>query len=190
MGWTSEPVPATTVQTAPAVEKTAPAAPAAPQKKTAAVKTTVKLPAVILANKDLSYKISPVTGSVDAITLADYKNAAQTGPVVLEKISPNAKGAFALSGAMSWELENILTSRKTGNKYVLSRRIKDATGQIFIITQTWELAEKGYAAKYTVNFANPGKNAVNIADTVLCGGELPPWGIVSGDHCLSPCPFI
>ena len=186
MGWTSEPVPATPVQTAPAVEKAAPAAPAAPQKKTAAVKTTVKLPAVILANKDLSYKISPVTGSVDSITLADYKNAKQTGPVVLEKISPNAKGAFSLSGAMPWELENILTSRKTGNKYVLSRRIKDATGQIFTVTQTWELAEKGYAAKYTVNFANPGKNAVNIADTVLCGGELPPWGIVSGDKVRIP----
>ena len=88
MGWTSEPVPATPVQTAPAVEKTALATPvaAAPKKKAAAVKTTVKLPAVILANKDLSYKISPVTGSVDSITLADYKNAAQTGPVVLEKI--------------------------------------------------------------------------------------------------------
>lgn len=187
MGWTSEPVPATPVQTAPAVEKTAPATPvaAAPEKK-AAVKTTVKLPAVILANKDLSYKISPVTGSVDSITLADYKNAAQTGPVVLEKISPNARGAFSLSGSMSWELENILFSRKTGNKYVLSRRMKDATGQIFIVTQTWELAEKGYAAKYTVNFANPGKNAVNIADTVLCGGELPPWGIVSGDKVRIP----
>ena len=188
MGWTSEPVPATPVQTAPAVEKTAPATPvaAAPEKKAAAVKTTVKLPAVILANKDLSYKISPVTGSVDSITLADYKNAAQTGPVVLEKISPNARGAFALSGSMSWELENILFSRKNGNKYVLSRRMKDATGQIFIVTQTWELAEKGYAAKYTVNFANPGKNAVNIADTVLCGGELPPWGIVSGDKVRIP----
>ncbi len=188
MGWTSEPVPATPVQTAPAVEKTAPATPVAvaPEKKAAAVKTTVKLPAVILANKDLSYKISPVTGSVDSITLADYKNAAQTGPVVLEKISPNAKGAFSLSGSMSWELENILFSRKNGNKYVLSRRMKDATGQIFIVTQTWELAEKGYAAKYTVNFANPGKNAVNIADTVLCGGELPPWGIVSGDKVRIP----
>ena len=189
MGWTSEPVPATPVQTAPAVEKTAPATPpvaAAPEKKAATVKTTVKLPAVILANKDLSYKISPVTGSVDSITLADYKNAAQTGPVVLEKISPNARGAFSLSGSMSWELENILFSRKTGNKYVLSRRMKDATGQIFIVTQTWELAEKGYAAKYTVNFANPGKNAVNIADTVLCGGELPPWGIVSGDKVRIP----
>ena len=188
MGWTSEPVPATPVQTAPAVEKTAPATPvaAAPEKKAAAVKTTVKLPAVILANKDLSYKISPVTGSVDSITLADYKNAAQTGPVVLEKISPNARGAFSLSGSMSWELENILFSRKNGNKYVLSRRMKDATGQIFIVTQTWELAEKGYAAKYTVNFANPGKNAVNIADTVLCGGELPPWGIVSGDKVRIP----
>ncbi|MBE6393800.1 MAG: membrane protein insertase YidC [Lentisphaerae bacterium] len=188
MGWTSEPVPATPVQTAPAVEKTAPATPvaAAPEKKAAAVKTTVKLPAVILANKDLSYKISPVTGSVDSITLADYKNAAQTGPVVLEKISPNARGAFSLSGSMSWELENILFSRKNGNKYVLSRRMKDATGQIFIVTQTWELAEKGYAAKYTVNFANPGKNTVNIADTVLCGGELPPWGIVSGDKVRIP----
>ena len=188
MGWTSEPVPATPVQTAPAVEKTAPATPvaAAPEKKATAVKTTVKLPAVILANKDLSYKISPVTGSVDSITLADYKNAAQTGPVVLEKISPNARGAFSLSGSMSWELENILFSRKNGNKYVLSRRMKDATGQIFIVTQTWELAEKGYAAKYTVNFANPGKNAVNIADTVLCGGELPPWGIVSGDKVRIP----
>ena len=188
MGWTSEPVPATPVQTAPAVEKTVPATPvaAAPEKKAAAVKTTVKLPAVTLANKDLSYKISPVTGSVDAITLADYKNAGQTGPVVLEKISPNAKGAFSLSGSMPWELDNILSSRKTGNKYVLSRRIKDATGQIFIVTQTWELAEKGYAAKYTVNFANPGKNAVNIADTVLCGGELPPWGIVSGDKVRIP----
>ena len=188
MGWTSEPVPATPVQTAPAVEKTAPATPVAvaPEKKAAAVKTTVKLPAVILANKDLSYKISPVTGSVDSITLADYKNAAQTGPVVLEKISPNARGAFSLSGSMSWELENILFSRKNGNKYVLSRRMKDATGQIFIVTQTWELAKKGYAAKYTVNFANPGKNAVNIADTVLCGGELPPWGIVSGDKVRIP----
>ena len=186
MGWTSEPVPATPVQTAPAVEKTVPAAPVAAEKKAAAVKTTVKLPAVTLANKDLSYKISPVTGSVDAITLADYKNAGQTGPVVLEKISPNAKGAFSLSGSMPWELDNILSSRKTGNKYVLSRRIKDATGQIFIVTQTWELAEKGYAAKYTVNFANPGKNAVNIADTVLCSGELPPWGIVSGDKVRIP----
>ena len=188
MGWTSEPVPATPVQTAPAVEKTVPATPAAaaPEKKAAAVKATVKLPAVILANKDLSYKISPVTGSVDSITLADYKNAAQTGPVVLEKISPNAKGAFSLSGSMSWELENILFSRKNGNKYVLSRRMKEATGQSFIVTQTWELAEKGYAAKYTVKFANPGKNAVNIADTVLCGGELPPWGIVSGDKVRIP----
>ena len=189
MGWTSEPVPATSVQTAPVAEKTAVSAPVAvavPEKKAAAAKTTVKLPAVILANKDLSYKISPVTGSVDAITLADYKNAEQTGPVVLEKISPNAKGALSLSGAMPWELENILVSRKTGNKYVLSRRIKDATGQIFVVTQTWELAEKGYSAKYTVNFANPGKNAVNIADTILCGGELPPWGIVSGDKVRIP----
>ena len=189
MGWTSEPVPAASVQTAPVAEKTAVSAPVAaavPEKKAAVAKTTVKLPAVILANKDLSYKISPVTGSVDAITLADYKNAEQTGPVVLEKISPNAKGALSLSGAMLWELENILVSRKTGNKYVLSRRIKDATGQIFVVTQTWELAEKGYSAKYTVNFANPGKNAVNIADTILCGGELPPWGIVSGDKVRIP----
>jgi YidC/Oxa1 family membrane protein insertase len=198
MGWTSTPVPVNQVQTAPAaVEKTAksPEVDAAAVKANAgttvkkaekAVKKTIKLPAVTLANKEVSYKISPVTGSVEAITLADYKNAEQTGPVVLEKVSANAQGALSLSGATKWELENILSSRKSADKYTLSRRMKDSTGQSFIVTQTWELASKGYAVKYTVNFANPGKNAVNIADAVLCGSELPPWKIVSGDKVRIP----
>ena len=191
MGWTSEPpapAPAAEVQntenTGAKVTPTATAATVQEQKK--AVKATVALPAVTIANKEVSYKISPASGSVEAITLADYKNAEQTGPVVLEKVSPNAKGALSLSGAMPWELVNIISARKNGNTFVLTRQMKESTGQSFVVTQTWELAEQGYSLKYSVKFSNPGKNAVNIADAVLCGSELPPWGIVSGDKVRIP----
>ena len=189
MGWTSEPpasAPAAEVQkTENTGAKVTPAAPAVQEQKKA-VKATVVLPAVTISNKEVAYKISPASGSVEAITLADYKNAEQTGPVVLEKVSPNAKGALSLSGAMPWELVNIISSRKNGNTFTLVRQMKESTGQSFVVTQVWELAKKGYSLKYSVKFSNPGKNAVNIADAVLCGSELPPWGIVSGDKVRIP----
>ena len=193
MGWLPE-KPAAAVQTAPVNNTPAPAA-AAPAVKTAAapkpaaprsVKTTVKLPAVTLANKEMSYKISPADGSVDAITLADYKNASQTGPVVLDRLTKDFPGAFALNGNAPWALEHIAVSKLSGSKYTLSRVLRTAQQQQFVITQTWEMAEKGYTVKYTVRFSNPGKSALTLGGVILSGGSLPPWDVVSGDKVRIP----
>ena len=193
MGWTSDPVPAASaaVQQSQPVTAVSPAAveksgskPAKAAEKEA--ETVLKLPAVTLAGKQFSYRISPVSGSVEAITLADYKNAERTASVILDKLSPASSGALAVNGAYPWELETIVSLKRDQNSCILTRQLKDSAGQSFRITQKWELGSSPYTAKYSVIFTNPGKTAVNIAGVRVSGGDLPPWHVISGDKVRIP----
>ena len=191
MGWSATPAAAPAVQTSqPAAPAVAPAAVVSPVQKTEKIaakkaKAIVKLPAVVLQNEKVSYKIDPAAGSVESITLLDYKNASQTAPVALDKIS-SSRGAFSLFGALPWTLESIVSSRKSGNTYVLTRRMRESTGQSFTVTQTWKLNENSYAADFSVTFTNPGKNTLNISNAVLNGCDVAPWAVVSGDKVRIP----
>ena len=196
MGWTSAPRQQTAVRTSSeaSAPQAAPAAKASEQsaapkaaKPIAPAKTTLKLPPVKIGNPDMVYRISPAAGSIDAITLLKYKNAAQTAPVELDRIADASQGALSLHGAVPWQTENILFSKVSdGRRYTLSRLLSDGNGRRFTVTQDWELAQSGYSAKYRVRFANPGKAPVTVAGTVLCGADLPPWHIVSGDKVRIP----
>ncbi|MBQ9502475.1 MAG: membrane protein insertase YidC [Lentisphaeria bacterium] len=201
MGWTPAPRPQIAVRTsseapapqaAPAPAAKAPeqsAVPAArkPEKALPPVKATLELPPVRIANPDMVYRISPASGSIDAITLLKYRNAARTAPVELDRIADSSQGALSLHGATPWQVENILSSKiSEGRIYTLSRMMRDGRGHRFAVTQTWELAPSGYAARYRAVFSNPEKTPVTLAGTVLCGADLPPWHIVSGDKVRIP----
>ena len=195
MGWISDPVPAAAapanaapdkkIATAPAAGKTA-AAPAAPaENKRPAVQAkpqTAALPAEILSNADLSYKITPATGTVNAITLIRYKNAERTAPVVID----DGRGALAVSSTSGWTVEETSVSRPSDLSVILVRTIRDAAGSQFKLIQKWELEKTGYAAKYSVSFANPGKEKIMLSGITVNGGDLAPWQIVSGDKVRIP----
>ena len=200
MGWMpARPAPGA-AQTAPqaAVKTPAPAAapapvqkgqvsaPVNPVKPAAPAAPVVKLPPVEIRNADMIYRISPVTGSIDAVTLVDYKNASRTAPVVLERAPGGTQGALSLCGAAPWRLEKILDARAADRKYALTRLVSTPAGERFTVTQTWELAETGYASKFRAVLSNPGKAAVTLPGVVLCGADLPPWQIVSGDKVRIP----
>jgi len=195
MGWVSAPRPQTAVRTSsePAAPQTAPAAAkaqqqsAVPAAKKAVKAPLLKLPPVKIGNADMVYRISPATGSIEAVTLLKYKNADRTGPIELDRIADSSQGALSLHGATPWQVDDILSSQVTqGRVYTLSRVLRDGNGRRFTVTQTWELAESGYSAKYRTVFSNPERTAVTVAGTVLCGADLPPWHIVSGDKVRIP----
>ena len=200
MGWMPAAPAKGSAQTAPQAAKTAPAvrasAPAAPAQKTkvsapgkpaaAPAAPVVKLPPVEIRNGDMIYRISPVTGSIDAITLVKYKNANQTAPVVLERTSGSEQGALSLRGAAPWRLEKIVDARAAERKYTLTRLMSAPSGEQFVVTQTWELAETGYASKFRAVLSNPGTKAISLPGVVLCGADLPPWQVVSGDKVRIP----
>ena len=187
MGWQGE------VENAPAAEETQKVpAPAAPETKAvvtapAAKKAEAVLPAVVkaapfkLENEDVIFNVNPMDGAVSSITMKKFLNAERNAPVQLAQTCNQTAGLFAVvSPKTHWQLLKIQVARQPRTAMVV-RTFRNAVGQEFLLRQTWELPEKGYAANFQLTFVNPGKTPLMLGDIIVNGGDLPSWADVSGD---------
>ncbi|MBQ7396167.1 MAG: membrane protein insertase YidC [Lentisphaeria bacterium] len=196
MGWSSEPVPQQSVETA--------APTAQPSKKDVVKSDTVKqeksiaaaapaqklaqLPIIKIENDDVIFSIDQINGDVKSIELKKYKNSKRDGNVILDSRSGTEKGAFAVfpkSG--NWKTLNVAYSAKSSDsksfKLVRLVSCSDFPQGIFV-EQNWTL--DGYTAKYSVKFANNSKNHVKVANAAVSGGLIAPWSSASGDKVRIP----
>lgn len=187
--------PAAAPQAAPEVPK-APQAPVAPQ--TAApsqgkpAPNTVpaeaakimehpaqaQLPPIRIANAELEVTIAPAAGTITAIGLKGYLNAARTAPIVIDT---GADGALGL-GAKNWLTVKVVKQIVVDAVAEVTREMVDLSGQRFTVTQRWELPSSGYVIKYSASVANPGRNPLTLPETVVCGGTLVSAKQLAGDN--------
>ena len=177
-------------QTAPAAPAVSPAAPAAAQTPAASpaakpvepVQAARPLPPVELKNSDMVLRITPLDGSVSAITMQRYLNAKRTDPVVLDQTLGQHTGALSLfEPGAQWIVTGILSSRLEGDSYTLERRIHTASGAAFDLLQKWRIAASGYETDITVSVKNSGGAPLAFNNLVFNGGDLAPWALISGD---------
>ncbi len=175
--------------TAPAVipeQKAAPAAVAGVAAVPAPVAVVVDAPIVTpmpyvkLANKEMTISFDPVSGTVKAITLSEFLNHDKTAPIVLDQTN-TASGALSVSDfGKIWKTLEVVQSQVDGQTYTLKRRIADAGGNPFIITQTWTLGDN-YVIDTKISISNTSHVALTFDRLLVNGGDLAPWAAVSGD---------
>ncbi len=205
MGWLPDEKPKTTAQNTTPTEKAAtdqkaddPAAKkeAATDQKAdnsavkeetatiAAAPVKPEIPPVFLKNDVLQFTFSPEYGSISAITLLKYQNSARNGNVVINPaLSNSAHGALAVFPEKgSWTCLEILQSEVKGDQYTLVRKLQDERGNVFSMTQVWQLATGKYQTNYTFSFHNLSDKPIEFGKLVVFGGELLSWKKISGDN--------
>ncbi len=195
------PLPAPAAQTAPAVPASPqPAAPAAPD---STAKNTAALPASLptvcgavpvqadhgpemkpevleLAGTEKVVFSRPGLAMVDSITLLAFDSAARDGKVVLDNnlggtlVPPLHCGALSVNGRTAWTVASVIDHGSLPeNGYRVVRRMADASGRNFKLTQTW-LLKPGYVLDYSVEFsgAADGAAALALGDVYISAGDL------------------
>jgi len=121
----------------------------------------------------------PGLAMIDNITLLAFDNASRTGKVVLDSnmsgslTPPLHCGALSVNGKAAWVSASVLDhSSLPDNGYRVVRRMTDASGQAFKLTQTWQL-KPGYVIDYRIEFSVAADAAaVNLGDVYVSGGDL------------------
>lgn len=190
MGWTSKPEATVTAKQTKVVT---------PQTTTPAVKTpeTVKIETKVtapeqlkkyslqtIANDDLKLIINPNTGDIQTVELLKYKNADKTGIVTINKAA-DRNGLLELINTKE-ALKVISVKCKTQDKKCTLVRTVLINNKQVQLTQTWELAKKGYVINTSITFTNLSKEAISFNNLVLTGSNLGPWSIHSGDKVRIP----
>ena len=190
MGWTSKPEATVTAKQTKVVT---------PQTTTPAVKTpeTVKIETKVtapeqlkkyslqtIANDDLKLIINPNTGDIQTVELLKYKNADKTGIVTINKAA-DRNGLLELINTKE-ALKVISVKCKTQDKKCTLVRTVLIDNKQVQLTQTWELAKKGYVVNTSITFTNLSKEAISFNNLVLTGSNLGPWSIHSGDKVRIP----
>ena len=190
MGWTSKPEATVTAKQTKVVT---------PQTTTPAVKTpeTVKTETKVtapeqlkkyslqtIANDDLKLIINPNTGDIQTVELLKYKNADKTGIVTINKAA-DRNGLLELINTKE-ALKVISVKCKTQDKKCTLVRTVLIDNKQVQLTQTWELAKKGYVVNTSITFTNLSKEAISFNNLVLTGSNLGPWSVHSGDKVRIP----
>ena len=190
MGWTSKPEATVTAKQTKVVT---------PQTTTPAVKTpeTVKIETKVtapeqlkkyslqtIANDDLKLIINPNTGDIQTVELLKYKNADKTGIVTINKAA-DRNGLLELINTKE-ALKVISVKCKTQDKKCTLVRTVLINNKQVQLTQTWELAKKGYVVNTSITFTNLSKEAISFNNLVLTGSNLGPWSVHSGDKVRIP----
>ncbi len=215
-GWDVKPAPA--AQKAPATQSPVPAAAAsavAAQPAAQPVAQTIPVPAAIdqvvqptlsgavpvsygavakirpevLKNSNMEVQFSvPEAALIDSISMLDYRNAQQSGQVILDNNLNNTlnpplqPGALSINGLTPWTVENLINHGRNGsdNSYQVERLIKDAAGNEFKLLQSWKLSGN-YMIDCQIKFQAVADKAVVLGPVLVSGGDLPSWARISGD---------
>lgn len=149
----------------------------------------LKIPAEVLSNNEMSIKFSsPDLAYIDSFTMLDYKNSTHSGQIVLNNnlnstLTPALQaGALAVSGYNQWKVVNLINHGRVGdgNSYQVERQIVDASGNEFILIQTWTLNEQ-YILDYQISFLPVDGKSVALGTVQVSGGDLQSWAQLSGD---------
>ncbi len=144
------------------------------------------LPAKILRNDNLSLQFDPLAGYIKKITLEQYKNVAETGPVELDQTYNGSVGALGIRELKNpWAVTHVAENKVAGNRYLLKRRLSTVAGQSFELEQLFELDED-YTTKVRYTFRNLSPLPLVFRDLVVNGGDVAPWTLVSGDKVRIP----
>ncbi|MCQ2353060.1 MAG: membrane protein insertase YidC [Victivallaceae bacterium] len=197
MGWIPDKPAPVRIEKTQTAEKAVPEnpapAPVAPQAEITPAPVAVKtvapaaknkaLPCVKLQNDLLEIAVSPDSGSIEAITLKKYQTSDRKGNIVVSPaLSDPGRGALALFPEKSaWTFLETVQNQLQDGKFLLVRKMRDASGNEFLLTQSWELRPGKYETLYTASLRNVSANAMNFSDLVVFGGELLPWAKISGD---------
>lgn len=152
-------------------------------KSTVSSKSTTRisiLPPQKLESEASSFIFNPNKGILKSISFPKYFKEDRKNPLEFDyNLSP---GALAISGENEWQVEAIVDNSvdRDNKSYKLVRRIRNAAGRKFILTQHWQLAAD-YMLKYSFSIKNTGKNELNFPILKVTGIALPPFSVLSND---------
>ena len=196
MGWTKETPPSTTPvqQTTPA-KPTIPNKPLVPAKATSSKKTELKtapgakkiisekvavLPEQKIQGDYSSFTFNPNNGILEKVTFLKYFMEDRKTPIKLNFNLP--PGGLALFGDSDWTVNEIIdNSADNGAKsYKLVRKISNAAGKTFTLTQKWQLAGD-YIMNYSFAIKNTGKSELKFPRLSMMGVSLLPFSVLTKD---------
>lgn len=196
MGWTKDAPPAAPAkQTAP-VKQPVPVkpvsgekSPAAPVKEAAKINKVVSEKVSILPEQKLdgeycSYTFNPNNGILEKVVFLKYFHEDHKTPIQFDSNLP--PGALAVSGDSDWTVKEIVdNSADSGSKtYKLVRRMANAAGQDFTITQKWQLSGD-YIMNYSVAINNTGKSELKFSTLSVMGAGLLPFSVWTNDSYIT-----
>ena len=188
MGWIKpdalpiKPVPVS--ESATSTPAQTPATPAAVPQTPADAKFSspeLKSAPVELANKQLLLIIEPSAGYVSRIVLNDIFKADRVTPVTFD--NGFVPGSFSVSDGNPWEVL-AAESEKVGDVCTVSRTLRLAGGQVFSMTQQWEL-KPGYQILYRVKFHNPDTKPLSFPQLRFMTSTMKPLKYMTGDDTRS-----
>ena len=195
MGWGQTPPPAAPVQqTVPAKQtipnkKNVPVKPASIEKtelKTApAVNKLVSEKVAVLPEQKIegeysSFTFNPNNGILEKITFLKYFMEDRKTPIKLNFNLP--PGGLAVFGDTEWTVNEIIdNSADNGAKsYKLVRKITNAAGKTFTLTQKWQLGGE-YVINYSLAIKNTGKSELKFPSLSMMGVSLSPFSVLTND---------
>jgi len=141
----------------------------------------------ILKNRQMALTFEPEKGSIGRITFPEYLDSTRKNPIDLYQ-GLTGVGAFSVFDAVSpWKLQKIEKDKVDveANTYTLTRRLRTAAGQEFLLTQVWTL-ESDYRISCRMTFRNTGKVPLVFPQLVVNGGNIASWAMYSGDEVRIP----
>ena len=138
------------------------------------------LPSQKIEGEDSKFTFNPNKGILEDVSFPKYFK--QDRKALLQFNFNLAPGALAVSGADKWQVEAVIdnSADKNNRSYKLVRRIKNAAGEKFILTQNWQLAD-GYILNYSFTIKNIGNSELDFPSLTVTGIALPPFSVLSGD---------
>jgi YidC/Oxa1 family membrane protein insertase len=194
MGWIKETPPAAPApaqQTVPAsAEKIAPVKPAsigktAATKEASSIKKVVSdkisiLPEQKIEGEYSSFVFNPNNGILENITFLKYFQEDYKTPIKLDFNLP--PGALAVFGDTDWQVKEIVdnSADSSTKTYKLVRKITNAAGKLFTLTQKWQL-DSDYIMNYSVAIKNTGKSELKFPKLSVMGVSLLPFSVLTKD---------
>jgi YidC/Oxa1 family membrane protein insertase len=191
MGWVKEAPPAAPVpaqQTAPAkpaqlapVQKPAAATvkEAAGGKKVIAEKVSI-LPEQKIDGKFSTFTFNPNNGILEKISFLKYFQEDYKTPIQFRDNLP--PGALAVFGDTQWQVKEIVdnSTDRSAKSYKLVRKITNALGKPFTLTQKWQLIDD-YILDYSISIKNTGNSELKFPSLSVMGAGLLPFSILTED---------
>ena len=191
MGWIKEAPPAAPVpaqQTAPAkpaqlapVQKPAAATvkEAAGGKKVIAEKVSI-LPEQKIDGNFSTFTFNPNNGILEKISFLKYFQEDYKTPIQFKDNLP--PGALAVFGDTQWQVKEIVDNSTdlSAKSYKLVRKITNALGKPFTLTQKWQLIDD-YILDYSISIKNTGNSELKFPSLSVMGTGLLPFSILTED---------